>query len=421
MKSAFGRGAYLLSFEPLLDKYAFLQKTSRNHDLGMQHIHGMVIPFAVGCKGTATFNIAPNDGCSSLLPPNPTFVSEQKRASVKWFHWVGGSCATNAENRTVPCISLEEVIRDWLNGFNVKHIKIDAQGFDLNVVKSAGSMVDRIESIKMEVLCEGAARLYANQPTCKDVQREMIKLGFKPEFNMAQCSSCVETDVYFTRKPRSDLPPLESVKSIVQDGIFAPVHVAHIPFWKEQPPPTELWLEISHGSMSFLQNTTEMRTAFYRGAYLVTFEPQSYSYAFMLMLYGGKQDKRMPLGKQSNRGTVLPFAVGCKESIVLSGVKVTCISLEKVIKEWLGGMPIKHLRTDAHALNLAAVKSAGSMMDRIETVRMNTKCNGASNEWLDCMSTYREMQNLGFEAQFDLKECNACEEFEASFRRGGGV
>ena len=40
----------------------------------------------------------------------------------------------------MPCISLEEVIDDWLGGQEVELLKIDAQGFDLQVVRSAGTV-----------------------------------------------------------------------------------------------------------------------------------------------------------------------------------------------------------------------------------------------------------------------------------------
>ena len=45
------------------------------------------------------------------------------------------------EKRRVPSVSLEVVLRDWLAGRRVALAKVDAQGLDVGVVRSAGSAV----------------------------------------------------------------------------------------------------------------------------------------------------------------------------------------------------------------------------------------------------------------------------------------
>ena len=51
----------------------------------------------------------------------------------------------------MPCISLEEVIDDWLGGQEVELLKIDAQGFDLQVVRSAGT----VRAPRTSLACSG--------------------------------------------------------------------------------------------------------------------------------------------------------------------------------------------------------------------------------------------------------------------------
>jgi hypothetical protein len=66
-------GAYLISFEPLLDKYGTLLSRNSMHDhrspLGHHHKRGLVLPFAVAKRdGFATFHLDGTvDGCASLL------------------------------------------------------------------------------------------------------------------------------------------------------------------------------------------------------------------------------------------------------------------------------------------------------------------------------------------------------------------
>jgi len=203
MTAAFAKGAFLLTFEPLVDKYAFLmskyggQPDSRRQ-LGLQHDRGLVFPFAVGCSGSAEFHVANVDGCSSVLPMQEDKFDADPAVAAKWPGWVKDNCAKAKESRTVPCVSLEQVIGEWLGGKDIAHIKIDAQGFDLNVVKSAGKHIDKLKSIHMEVQCDTAAMLYEGQPTCTTVYTKMTEMGFQTAFDPEVCKTCIESDIDFT-------------------------------------------------------------------------------------------------------------------------------------------------------------------------------------------------------------------------------
>ena len=140
--------AFLITFEPLLDKYATLLARNSRPDtratLGAHHPRGLVLPFAVsgGHNGVREFKISGRtDGCASLLDPVSSYYSHD---------------CTNLtgvlERRRVPSVSLEVVLRDWLPGRRVALAKVDAQGLDVGVVRSAGREVRRLQAVQLEVV-----------------------------------------------------------------------------------------------------------------------------------------------------------------------------------------------------------------------------------------------------------------------------
>ncbi|CAE7535040.1 Ccdc108, partial [Symbiodinium pilosum] len=128
---------FLISFEPLLDKYAMLLAryegdVTERRPLGFQHKRGLAFPFAVGCETRYTsFTATDYDMCSTVLP------TADESSPGFW----PPNCLSGAERRTVPCISLRHVLESWLSGQEVYFLKIDAQGYDLNVVQSAGPLL----------------------------------------------------------------------------------------------------------------------------------------------------------------------------------------------------------------------------------------------------------------------------------------
>ncbi|KAL3919180.1 MAG: hypothetical protein SGPRY_005725 [Prymnesium sp.] len=143
--------AFLLSFEPLLDKWAtLLARNSRSRQfsrLGYHHQRGIALPFAVSDHdGFADFHISPRDGCSSLRPAHTPEYGNWKYRSM-----ILNACAKTVELRRVPCVSLRTVIHDWLGGHPVSRIKIDAQAHDLEIVRAAGmDTLQLVEEISME-------------------------------------------------------------------------------------------------------------------------------------------------------------------------------------------------------------------------------------------------------------------------------
>ena len=116
--------AFLITFEPLLDKYASLLSRNSRPDtltpLGRHHPRALALPFAVSADANALreFKISgATDGCASLLDPVSSYYSP--------------SCTNVSgvlERRAVPSVSLEHVLTSWLAGQPVHLAKVDAQG-----------------------------------------------------------------------------------------------------------------------------------------------------------------------------------------------------------------------------------------------------------------------------------------------------
>ena len=125
------------AFEPDLRLVAQLAATSANFVVS----NFVLLPMAVAEQdGCADFHINASDGCSSLLP-----LSEQGCAT-----WIGGQEFRVESKICVPTIRLDTFMRQ-MGISQVDFLKIDAQGADLSVVKSAGDRLACIKKITLEV------------------------------------------------------------------------------------------------------------------------------------------------------------------------------------------------------------------------------------------------------------------------------
>ena len=107
--------SFLLSFEPLVDKYALLlakgtkrfvgSKKDVAVPLGRHHQRGVVLPFAVSpAGGDINFTVSAVAGCSSIAKIHPQ--SKFKNTLRGW----GLKCDEAFEKRIVPSITLEQVL-----------------------------------------------------------------------------------------------------------------------------------------------------------------------------------------------------------------------------------------------------------------------------------------------------------------------
>lgn len=198
--------AFLVSFEPLVHQYAtLLSRKSRADELqalGQHHDRGVVLPLAVSNEdGFAQLRIeGTRDACASLLPAKRHLFEDGKCASVD----------KPAEMRTVPTVSLQTVLGTWLawedgTGWPVSYLKIDAQGLDLDIVRSAGHYLSRVRRVVMETTSDSCDQMYHGSPRCTDIVDAMTGLGFVVAHNQScfdfatRCTPDREVDFEFLR------------------------------------------------------------------------------------------------------------------------------------------------------------------------------------------------------------------------------
>jgi len=165
---------FVLSFEPLLDKYAAnlaaRSKAVMRASLGHHHRRGIVLPLAIGPhEGMQELMVSDIDGCSSLLNFSRGGADKGKATRP--------GCSVARERRLVPTVTLRTAL-GWLPPeSSVDFLKSDIQGMDLAAIESAGDQIHRLNRVQMEV----ALGYHFNEgsPTCAEVLKKMEVLGFR--------------------------------------------------------------------------------------------------------------------------------------------------------------------------------------------------------------------------------------------------
>jgi FkbM family methyltransferase len=178
---------FLISFEPLLEKYAVLlaRGTNRFHPQGggdrsvpLAHHHqrGVVLPLAVSPQGgQIDFKVSDQAGCSSMLTLNQSAV------------WAGdGGCLRQLDTREVPSITLDSAL-GLAGRRQIMHLKLDVQGVDLSLIRSVDPrrLRRQVQSFSMEVVADDCPSLYVGQPHCSEVIAYARSIGYKPNPNEA--------------------------------------------------------------------------------------------------------------------------------------------------------------------------------------------------------------------------------------------
>jgi FkbM family methyltransferase len=126
-----------------------------------------VIPVAIAAEdGMSSFHINEFDPASSLLPFNREGLQS----------WIGPDPLEVKSTVAVPTMRLETL----MNLASIRHVdflKIDAQGMDLAVVKSAGARLRDIEKIMLEVSVMPVP-LYSGAPSKTEVVTFLQQAGF---------------------------------------------------------------------------------------------------------------------------------------------------------------------------------------------------------------------------------------------------
>lgn len=178
--------------DPLLRVYAFEPNLTAASGLMGKLANFVALPFAVAEKdGAAEFFVNEFEAASSLLPFVPEGLSS----------WLGGEQLRVRETRIVPTIRLDTFM-DGAGIGAVEFLKIDAQGADLDVVRSCGGRLKDIERIELEVQITSIP-LYSNSASKQDVIDFLWNAGFDLESSELQ-SMGQEENLRFVRTPFSD-------------------------------------------------------------------------------------------------------------------------------------------------------------------------------------------------------------------------
>lgn len=175
-------GLTIYAFEPNLRAAAVLFGYAPNV---------IVIPMAVAeTDGAAEFHINSLYEASSLLP-----IDEDARRT-----WKGGETLRQESVVSVPTIRLDTFLNK-MGIAGVDFLKIDTQGNDLAVVRSAGKRLRDIQRITLEVDLS-PHRLYQGSPSKADVLSFMQNSGFKLVSNELQSQGQEENLTFECSPPR---------------------------------------------------------------------------------------------------------------------------------------------------------------------------------------------------------------------------
>jgi FkbM family methyltransferase len=164
-------------FEPLPDHLSELNKNA-GHLSGVT-IHNM----ALGSKSeTAVMNIATNSDSSSLLDLTDNMYNEYGQVKVS--------------EKKVQVLTLNDFIKQ--KGVAIPDlIKMDVQGFELEVLKGASEILSKVKYLILEV---SFVEFYAGQPLVEEIISNMFGNGFRFYAfgkNTAVGKRIIQTDVLF--------------------------------------------------------------------------------------------------------------------------------------------------------------------------------------------------------------------------------
>lgn len=181
-------GYTVYAFEPKEDLYMNLVHKTR----GLDRYH--VIKKAVSLvDGDVDFNICVAGGASSILP----FKSDDDLNT----HWTSVRQDIHFANQSyrVNSTRLDTFLEEYnLTTVDIDYIHIDAQGVDLDVLKSLGKYIRNVKSGVLETCYSLEKAIYSTQKdTVKDVQLWLIQNNFVIDKVVPNDNTMCECNVYF--------------------------------------------------------------------------------------------------------------------------------------------------------------------------------------------------------------------------------
>lgn len=187
LRSTYGYRGRILSFEPLATAYTALSTRAAADSLRLWEVAPRTALGAV--NGKSTIHVAGNSVSSSILTMEPSHESAAPQ-----------SIGRGVEEITIS--RLDDIIRE--RGISVDRqvlLKIDTQGYELEVLKGAEETVAAVGAIQTEMSFQ---RLYGSQPLFDEVYAYVVDHGFTvfdiiPGFSDPRSGRLLQADGIFVR------------------------------------------------------------------------------------------------------------------------------------------------------------------------------------------------------------------------------
>lgn len=150
----------IISFEPLPNLFGILNKKSRHDPLWI------ICGYALGAENCASvFHEMKDSQFSSFLPPDDSKIKSFSHQNI----------TTN--NIEVEVKNLDSIYASFQekHGFSFPYLKIDTQGYDMEVIKGAKNSLVNIKALQVEASVQP---IYHGMPDYRSVIDQLEKEGF---------------------------------------------------------------------------------------------------------------------------------------------------------------------------------------------------------------------------------------------------
>lgn len=161
LRNEVGYEGLVVSFEPIPDLARALQGRAATTD------RWIVLPHALGsANGTARLNVMRSTQLSSFLSPDSTFVPEVREDNVV-------DRVVEVDVRRLDSV-LASLRRE--HDLSSVYLKVDTQGFDLEVINGLGEEISAVEALQVEIALRP---IYRGMPGFAEALSTLRDLGFE--------------------------------------------------------------------------------------------------------------------------------------------------------------------------------------------------------------------------------------------------
>lgn len=189
LRNDVGYEGWIHSFEPLPHRQAMLESKVAKDPRWVLH------KCALGAQpGEAEFNVTSSDVFSSFLEPDPSQPSKYADSNLI------------VDKVKVRIRTVAEMFPEIMatSGPGPAYLKMDTQGFDLQVFQGAAGVLDQIVGLQSELALK---TIYAQAPDWKVMMGAVEKAGYVPSFllpiSIGEDLTIVEVDGIFVRPPKA--------------------------------------------------------------------------------------------------------------------------------------------------------------------------------------------------------------------------